>query len=152
MQNSWLFFLQGIPEMAGSFALCLALTRVPLRWGIIVAMGVILSGVIFAIRSLPFSFGLHSVVGIILMAIFITKATRVTPTKSFMAVFASLLTVSLLEFGLHKIFLVMLPVNLHSLDNNPIWYLMGLPQALLMLALAVLISRIMKPLQGVWRI
>lgn len=151
MQSSWLFFLQGIPEMAGSFALCLALTRVPLRWGIIVTVGVVLSVVIFAIRSLPFAFGLHSVVGIILMAVFITKATRVTPTKSFIAVFTSILTLAVLELAIHKIFLILLPVTF-SLDNNPVWYLMGMPQALLIIALAVFISRIIKPLQGAWKI
>jgi hypothetical protein len=153
MLKTLLFFLQGIPEVSGEIALSLALAGVSLRWGIIAVTGTAFVIVIYMIRSLPFTFGIHSVVGILIMILFIKKATRVKTAKCFIVVLASFATLATLEILLSELFSYIIKLDLQFLTPNSIlWKLVGLPQAILMILFALLVSKYKKPLEGMWKI
>jgi hypothetical protein len=148
-----LFLVQAIPESTGMIAFSLALVRVRLRWGIILAAGSVFSVIIYFLRELPVSYGLHTVASMLILAVFIGKITKVSPSRSFAAVFICFALLMLLE----SVILQATACLLHSeiqyiMSDYLLWRITGLPQALLLNIAAVLISRYRKPLEGMWKI
>ncbi|WP_104370859.1 hypothetical protein [Desulfocucumis palustris] len=153
MQQTLLFFMQGIPETVGVCAFSLALTRVKLRWGVIFSAGLVVTAIMLALRSMPITFGLHTVASILLWTLFIASATKVPPSKSFMAVFTSMGLLALLESSIYEVAVKILNEGVEKLMSNAfLWKLTGLPQAIVMIAMALLISRFRRPLEGMWKI
>lgn len=153
MLQTLLFLVQGIPEIAGVIACTLALARVQLRWGVILVFASILTVVIYIVRSLPVTFGLHSVVFILLCVLFIARTTRVSPSISFMVSFAGFAMLALLEVTIYELFGKILNTETSQLFlNDYMRTLIGLPQAIIMITIALIIAKYRKPLEGMWRI
>lgn len=152
MEKALLAFLQGVLETSGIVALSLALASVPLRWKLIGAAGTVLTLVVYAIRALPVAFGLHSIACVLLLVYFIAKTTRVSVVKSFIAVFTSFVTLALLELLTHEVFFALMNLDPQDvLSNYTLWKLLGLPQAVLLIILAIIVSKFKKPVQGAWK-
>lgn len=148
-----LFLLQGIPEMSGVVALSLALARVLLHWGRIIAAGTVMAIIIFFIRTSSFAAGLHTVATLLLMVILITTATRVPPTKAFVVSLISLIFLGFLELIITEVLFTLLKLDPQQvISNYLIWKLLSLPQAAIMIFVALLIPRFMTPKQDVWKI
>lgn len=150
-----MFLLQGIPECSGFFALSLALLGVPLRWKRIIAAGTVLALVFFTVRALPFTFGIHTAVGIFLLVIAINRATRVSVTKIFIAVLVSFSILTLCELIMMDMFFTLTkldPDTTIAENNHVLWVLSGLPQALLLNIFALLVARFKKPREDAWKI
>ena len=153
MEKVLLFLLQGIPELSGELALSLALAGVSLRWGIIVAAGAALAVLLYIIRLLPFTFGIHSVVAILIMVLLIKIATRVRATTCLIVVFVAFATLAALEFLFSEFFFSVFKLDPQSvISNNFLWKLIGMPQAILMIIFALLVSKYKKPREGMWKI
>ncbi|SFQ98996.1 hypothetical protein [Desulfoscipio geothermicus] len=153
MLQALLFFMQGIPESIGLFACCLALARVKLRWEVILPFAGIMTLVIYVVRSLPVTFGLHTVTGILLYTLFIARATRVPPSSSFIVSFAGFALLALLEVIMYELIGNLFNTEVSQLLlNDYTQMLIGLPQALTMIAVALVIAKYRKPLEGMWRI
>ena len=153
MEATFLFFLQGIPELVGVVAFSLALAMVPLLWGRIIAAGTVLTVITYIIRSLQTTFGLHTVMILLLVAFFIRKTTFTTRVKSYTVAFASLITLVLLEIIIYKTFFIITNYNPNEIVSNIIkWKLSGMVQGITLIILAVSISRYKKPNMDAWRI
>lgn len=150
-----MFLLQGIPESTGLIALSLALLRVPLRLKRIIATGTVLALVLFTARSIPLTFGIHMAIGIFLIVIIIDRATHITITKNFIAVLVSFSTLLFLEQLMMIIFFAVTKLDPNTIvveNNNLLWKLAGLPQAVLLIIIALLISKLIKPREDAWKI
>ena len=148
-----MFFLQGILEMTGVVAFCLASVRVPLLWGRIIVAATSLTVIIYIIRSFQTIFGLHTVAILLLLAFFIRKTTYTTHVKSYMAAFLSVTTLTLLELIVLKLYYLLTKSNPSEVNANVIvWGLLGLPQGILLIIFAKLISKYKKQNKGAWRI
>ncbi|GBF32177.1 hypothetical protein DCCM_0368 [Desulfocucumis palustris] len=148
-----LFFMQGFPETVGVCAFSLALARVQLRWGVILPTALVMTAIILVLRSIPITFGLHTVATILLWTLFIVRATRVPPSQSFMVVFAGIAAVALLELTMFKVLVRLLNIDINKFMSDVfLWKLAALPQAIMMIVFALLISKYRKPLEGMWRI
>ena len=148
-----MFFLQGILELTGVVAFCLASVRVPLLWGRIIVAGTSLTVIIYIVRSLQTIFGLHTVVLLLLLAFFIRKTTYTTHVKSYTAAFLGVTILTLLEIIISKLYYLLTKSNPSEvIDNVIVWGLLGLPQGILLIIFAELISKYKKPNKGVWRI
>ncbi|MEW6275593.1 MAG: hypothetical protein AB1556_10870 [Bacillota bacterium] len=146
------FMLQGTLEMTGAVAFSLALAGVPLRWKRIVPAGVALAAIIYVLRQLPLPFGVHTIAGLLLIVFFIAKSTNVSATRSFVVVFVSGVTLALLEIFLYEFLFAITKVEPQvAMANRALWSLFGLPQAIIMIFLALLITRYKKPAQGAWK-
>lgn len=155
MEKLLLFLMQGIPESAGLFSISLALLGVPLRWKRIVAAGTVLALVLYAVRALQLTFGLHTAVAIFLIVISINKSTHIPLTRTFVAVFVSFATLILIELVSMKIFFTAthLDPNTTIAENgNLLWVLSGLPQAILLNIFALLAAKYKKPWEDAWKI
>lgn len=150
-----LFLMQGIPECSGQFALSLALLGVPLRWKRIIAAGTVLALVFFTVRALSFTFGIHTAVGIFLLVIAIKWATQMPVTKIFVAVLINFSILLLLEYVMMEILFAATGLDPNTTiaeNSNVLWKLSGLPQALLLNILALLVARFIKPREDAWKI
>lgn len=147
------FLINGIPESIGLIALSLALVGVRFLWVRIILAGTVLCTVVFIIRALPVAFGLHTVVGILLLVVFITTTTRVPTSRVFMAVFASFVTLAGLEIIIYELFFAMTKLDFQAIQSNELlWSLVALPQTVLLIIIAVLISKFKKPVPEAWKI
>lgn len=153
MEKILLFFMQGIPEVTGIVAFGLALVRVPLRWGIVTATGTVLTVIIYVVRSVQITFGIHMVMVILLLAIFIIKTTQITAMNGFFAAIASFTTLATMEWVINKLFLFITKLDQQVfVSNELLWKLVGLPQAILMILFALIISKYKAPDRDAWRI
>lgn len=153
MEKFLLFLLQGIPELSGVIALSLALAKVPLRWGRIIAAGTVLAVIMFIIRTSSFAAGLHTVAALLFTVIIITIATGVPPTKAFVVALISSIILAFLELIIHEILFSLLKLEPQQvIENNVLWTLLGLPQAVIIIFIALLPARFMTPRQDVWKI
>ncbi len=139
--------------MTGVVACGLALARVKLRWRVILAFACVLATVIYIIRNLPVTFGLHSVAAILLMALLIARFTRVPLSTSFITAFAGFALLALLEVSVYEIVGQLLNVESSYFVFTPYTrMLIGLPQAIILIVIAPIIARYRKPLEGMWKI
>jgi len=126
---------------------------VKLRWEVILPFAGIMTLVIYVVRSLPVTFGLHTVTGILLYTLFIARATRVPPSSSFIVSFAGFALLALLEVIMYELIGNLFNTEVSQLLlNDYTQMLIGLPQALTMIAVALVIAKYRKPLEGMWRI
>ena len=153
MQLFPLSLIHGIPESIGLISLSLALAGVQFLWTRIILAGTIYSLFIFIIRALPITFGLHTVIGMLMLVIFIAKTTWILPSKSFMVVFVSFAILGGLELTIHGLFFAITKLNFQAVISNHLLYtLLSLPQAVFLIIFALLISKFKKPVQGAWKI
>ncbi len=131
----------------------LALAGVPLRWKQITILSIMLAVIIFTIRLLPLATGLHTVAVLLITVFVLNKLTRIPLTKSFMVVLISIFTLALVEYIIHGLFLQLSSYDLSLLMSRKIlWAVLGLPQVMIMIALAVLAARVIKPRPGTWKV
>jgi hypothetical protein len=147
------FFLQSIPESMGIVALSLALARVPLRWGHIFIGGLLLSVISYIIRSLPVTFGFHLPVMIFVLFMLIVKLTNVTPSRTIIAVFTSILILALLEYLVSGAFFAYTHMDPEqALANEKLWCALGVTQAMILNIIALIVARFLKPTEdGSWK-
>jgi uncharacterized membrane protein YvlD (DUF360 family) len=146
------YFIQSIPESMGLFALSLAFARVPLRWRRIFIGGAILSIISYIIRALPVTFGFHIPIMLFLLFIFIVNLTKVKPSSTVLAVFASFFTLALLEYLVSSAFFAYTHMEPNeALANEALWAKVGVFQAAILNLLALSASRFLKPIRGAWR-
>lgn len=153
MTKIFLFLLQGIPESLGLIACSLALAKVKLRWRIILVVAFVFTLISCAVRELPVTFGLHTAVGILLVAVFITKTTRVTPSISFVCAFASFSVLALLEVLSYEMAEKLLQADINTIISDDLmWRMISIPQTVLLIIIALLIAKYRKPLEDMWKI
>lgn len=148
-----LSFLQGALEITGEIAFGLALAGIPFRWNIMALTGSVFTIIILVVRSLNLTFGLHTVLLVVLLTLFYALTTRLVPSTCLLISFCSVAVLITLELAVHELFfsVVKLPLD-YVLSNHYLWVLLGMPQAVIMIALAVLISRLRKNKENGWKI
>lgn len=151
--NEVISLLQGIPETIATIALSLAFARIPLRWLPIILGGTIISIISSAIMLLPFAPGIHTVIVLFMLVFFITKTTRLSPSISFIVTILSVIILLFFEIITHLTIFRLTVLNLETASTDFLmWFLIGLPQAVIVLILSLLISRIRKPVSNGWKI
>ncbi len=151
--NEVILLLQGIPETIATLALSLAFAGISLRWLPIAIGGSIISIIGSTIKLLPFTLGLHTVAMLLMCVFFISKTTRTSPAKSFIVTISSVIILIFLENVFYLIFSSMTTVNLETANTDSLlWFLIGLPQAIIVFILSIVVSKIKKPVLNGWKI
>jgi len=150
--SNFLYLLQGIPETIATLALSLTFAGISLRWLPIVIGGAIISMIGSTIKLLPFAMGLNSVAMLVMCVFFIANRTTISVSKSFIVTISSAIILIFLETLFYTIISELTTLNLETVPTDSVmWYLMGLPQAILMLVMALLISKYFKPISDGWK-
>ncbi|SFG93401.1 hypothetical protein SAMN05660649_03203 [Desulfotomaculum arcticum] len=148
-----LFLMSGTVESVGLIACCLAVASVKLRWKIIMTIAPIFTVIIYLIRHIPVTFGLHTIAGILLLVMFMTKATRVPPSSSFLVSFVGFAILGLLERLIMELSAIVLKADISIIMSDYLlWKGLGLLQGMLLVLMALLIAKKRIPMEGMWRI
>ncbi|MDD3653686.1 MAG: hypothetical protein PHO01_05815 [Desulfotomaculaceae bacterium] len=87
-----------------------------------------------------------------MLVIFIAMTTHVLTSRILIAVFVSFATLAIMELVIYETYFSVTGMDYQiAQSNHLLWQLIGLPQAILMNILAVLVARYKKPNQEAWR-
>lgn len=151
--NIVLPLLQGILESMGIISCSLVLLRIPLLWQRISILAVVMTTIIYLIKAMPLTYGIHLLAAILCLFFYIIKATTASPSKAFLAVFASVVILSILELGIHEIIFTFSSLDpVTSMEDDTLWSKLGMVQAIILNLIALIISRFLKPVAGKWKI
>jgi len=108
--------------------------------------------VTFLIRALPVTFGLHLPVTIFMIFILIVKLTNLTPSKTIIVLFTSVVILALLEYLITSTTLAWTHMTADdAITDLTLWTFLGMIQAILLNIIALVVPRFLKPIEGVWR-
>jgi len=146
VKEALLFFMQGIPEMTGVIALCFAIARVKIKWIQTLLGGVGAAILSYTIQSLSFFFGFHTFLILFLVTLFVAKVGQISIFKSFFVTSIVTIVFGMLEFLINSMYFWLSGDNPHdTVSNETFWAMLGIPQAIIMVFLAIIVSIIIKP-------
>lgn len=153
MKFVW-FLIQGIPEITGTIALALAILRVPIRWLLVIPTAIMLCMVIYLIRTTGASFGVHTAFLLLSMVVVLCKTTKSKLSSVFIASFVSEAIAATAESVNNIIFSNLLNLNISTLpDTNwVLWKMIGFPQDIVIILVAILYAKLKKTGEGMWEI
>lgn len=136
----WL--LQGIPESLALVTLALALAGEKLEMRRIALLGIIEAVIIFAIRLLPLTFGVHSILSIFSMALLLNLFLKVRFSRSLLSALIVIIALAAAETVSFYLFLYLTGLSYEQLFENLFIYIIsGWPQVILLFLLALAIHR-----------
>lgn len=138
------FILQGIPENIAVLTLSLTIVGIELRWGKIVVAGTLIAFVIYLLRALPISFGVHTIVALLLFIVFTTKIGEIDNLRiSIMASLLSILALTTIEIISLTLLTSILGISEQEfISNTAIRILLTLPQVFILFLLAFIIKKV----------
>lgn len=148
MKSAW-FLLQGFPEMIGTIALAMAYARVKIRWDWAVFLGFCMSATVFFVRYYMDLFtGFHTLLIFFVMIVCLKQLYKTSILRSLFGVMGALATLIVLESLSNMLMIPLFHVSSAEAIADPrLWSLIGLPQAGLLLGLALILPRVLKPMK-----
>lgn len=148
MKEALLFFIQGIPEMTGIIALSFAIARVRINWTQVFLAGAGFAVLSYTIQSLSFFFGFHTFLMMFLTMIFVFRVGQISIFNSFFATSISTICLVLLEFLISTLYFWLSGNNPQEIVSNKIiWTILGMPQAIIIILISIIVATIMKPVK-----
>lgn len=134
--------LQGIPESIALVTLAFVIAKISIKWNKIILIGSILAICAFFIRQLLFPFGIHMIVNLILLFIFLIRQGGGDLSLSLISSLSSFLALLILETVCSSLLMPVLGLTPKTLSlNSGIGILIGEPQVLLLFGLAFLLNK-----------
>ncbi|WP_206811063.1 hypothetical protein [Paradesulfitobacterium ferrireducens] len=135
---------QGIPEQIALVTLAFVIKRMPLKWKLIVPIGLVLAIVSFLIRLLALPFGLHTIFIVILLFISLIWAGKGDISLSLLASLLSVLALILFESLSLSILMPLLGITSESLLTDFVLRIfLGEPQVILIFLSAYFVNRLL---------
>lgn len=113
----WLF--QMVPESMALVAAGTVLTGVRVRARQIAFIGIVQSGVAYGIRQIPFSYGVHTILLIIVLALLIQWLCRVSFTRGMMASLIAFAILGVLESAIIGYLLPRMNTDITEILSRP---------------------------------
>jgi uncharacterized membrane protein YwaF len=130
--------LQGTLEITGMMALLLVLNGQPLSWLRAIKMGALFALIIFALRSLPGMNGIHTVISLAMIILIIWQRWKVALVRSIATAVLGMVLLTIIELVCNALLMAGLHLTPAELDADALlWCLIGLPQGLVMIFLAM---------------
>lgn len=146
LKMPWITFLfQGLPETIASTALCFALLKRPFKWSLIIKIGVLYGITAYLVRLLPISYGVHTIILIIILATLLVHFTKCELTKAFTTSMINSIILALGEVVFAETLLYILKISFEeAYANKWLWTLLGIPQVIMLFILAFIINYLNK--------
>jgi len=128
---------QGIPESIALVVLAFFVAKAKVKWPMAILLGGILAVSAFFIRMLPVTFGLHTIVNIVLLLLFVTYFGRVNLISATVAVFLSFFILVFVETVIHYAMYSILNLSFEEISKNQVLMIIsGIPQIVLLFLVA----------------
>jgi len=139
----WALVFQGIPEQIAVITLAFVLAKVPIRWKVIIPMGIGFAFIAYVLRILPITFGIYTIILIGFLFFLLVQFCKKPISTSILASLMSYLALILFETAFMSIFMFLLQISLQTLEANvSIRILTGLPHVIGLFLLARIIHKI----------
>jgi len=119
----WL--LQGIPESLALVTLALALAGEKLEMRRIALLGIIEAVIIFAIRLLPLTFGVHSILSIFSMALLLNLFLKVRFSRSLLSALIVIIALAVVETVSLSLILYLTGLPYEQFSENVFAFILG---------------------------
>jgi len=134
--------LQVIPEGIAVVTLTFVLSKAELNWGKICLLGIGLSLVVYTIRLFPITLGVHTIVSLGLLIVFMNAFTDVDTTTSVVSSVISFITLLVFEKVSIKIITSVFNITIETiLKNSIVRTLIGLPHVVLLFLTGYIMKR-----------
>lgn len=134
--------MQGIPEQIAVVTLAFVITGIPLKWEKIIMIGIFLAFISYIVRLFAISFGLHTIVLIILLFIALTLLGKGDFSLSLIASILSFLTLVIIEVLSLSLLMPVFGVTPETLFTDPIKrIILGEPNVLFLFMSAFLLNK-----------
>lgn len=135
--------LQGIPENIALVTLAFIIARIPLKWNRVLLIGFLLAICAYVVRLFLFPFGVHTIVLIILLFIFLTWFGKGDYSLYLLASLLSSLAVVIFETCCLSLIMLVFGATPEILDTDDvIRIVITEPQVLLLFASAFLLNKL----------
>ena len=132
----WLF--QGVPESLAVTSLALVLSGQALKFRSVMLVGLPQAVSAFLVRLLPVSFGIHTIILLFLLSIWMTLILKVRLSRSLPAALITVIFLGAAEVGVLSVVLPLWGVTFEQImENDFLLIVAGLPQIILLFALAL---------------
>lgn len=136
------FIFQAIPEEWGLVAAALAVMRLPLNWRRIAFVGTVLAVSAIILRQLPVAFGIHTVLLIFLLVLYLRMATGAALSLTFKGAITSFVVLVVAEIFFSQLLLTLTEVPIEQVAVQPwLTVLFTLPQVGVLFVFALLMDR-----------
>ena len=136
----WL--LQGIPESLALVTLALTLAGEKLEMRRIALLGIAHAVIIFAIRLLPLTFGVHSILSLFTIALLLNLFLKVRFSRSLLSALIVMIALAIFETVSFSLLLHLTGLSYEQLAENILVYIVGgWPQVILLFLLALAVNR-----------
>lgn len=137
---AWVF--QGIPESIGTAAVVISLSTRELRWRSIIIIGFIYAVLMYTMRLLPLTFGVHTVILIICLSLLSAWIAEIDLRKAIIYANIAVIILAVTEFLFVYLILSIGGYSLDTILSNPFKrILVGLPQVIVLFLVAVIYSK-----------
>lgn len=110
--------LQGIPESAALIFLTMVILKAKFKWKTVVVLGIILTATAFFIRMLPFAFGVHTVLLMLVLSFIVSYVTKYDMIKVIPAVLGSGILLIVYEFVSYKSIMYLFNLSFEAIVDS----------------------------------
>ncbi len=136
----WLF--QGIPECLAVTGLALVLIGRSLELRNVLLIGLPYAGIAYLVRLLPLSFGIHTILFVITLAIMLNVRIKIQFSKSLLTALVVLVILAAIEMILATLIYSLSSTSFEQVKQNIfLWIIYGWPQIIVIFLLSVAIDR-----------
>lgn len=137
---AWVF--QGIPESIGTAAVVISLSFHKLHWRLIIIIGLIQAAVMYSVRLLALTFGVHTVILIISLSLLSAWIAKIELRRAIIYANIAMMALAVTEF-LFVYFIISLGLCSYNaiFDDLLTRILVGTPQVVVLFLAAILYSR-----------
>lgn len=134
---------QGIPENIALVTLAFVIAEISIKWHRIILIGTVLAVCAYILRQLPIPFGIHMIVNLILLFIFLIRQGQGDLSLSLISTISSYLALIILETVCFSLLMPVFGVTPKTLSSNlSIWILIGETHVLVLFGLAFLFNKL----------
>jgi energy-coupling factor transporter transmembrane protein EcfT len=132
----------GIPENIALVTLAFAIAKAKFEWKKIVLMGLLMALTAYALRRIPITFGVHTIVCLGLLIFLLSYFAGVDLTRSITSVLITYIILALVETISRSITLELLNWSIEEVTKNELLItLTGLPEVVILFIIAFMIKK-----------
>ena len=140
---SWIsLLLQGIPELTAIVTLAFVIARIPLKWSTALCVGTVLAVCVYAVRLFSFPFGVHTILSIFLLFVFLMWHSQGDLSLAVIASLASFFVTIICETICLTLLMQIFRVTPNTLSTHPVLKIViSEPHVILLFVLAYLFKK-----------
>lgn len=136
---------QGIPETIAATTLAFVIANVELEWKKIIGLGCLFGLVTYFVRKLPITFGLHTIVLMVLFIITLSWLGRKSLVESIISTILTFLALVLVETVSTQVFFSLFNLSPNTVSKSSFLMIVsGLPAVIILFLLSIVITKIRK--------